>query len=434
MNIIGDTDEGMLTRSMAAKLTTASVSECLFADFLYEIEPKKEEGIDYDETFAPVARMEAIGIFLAFPTYMNFKVYQIDVKSNFLNGKLKEEVYVKQPRGFESSKFLDYVLKTPTVPPNNLGPDLAGKPINETSYRGMFGSLVYLNPILHSPMCKISVQSKGITSNSCGKNPRVSKRTRTLGVCQILGGKLVLDVNYSFTEQVNSIQQLLSYCLITGSEVDIGFDYTQDENFGFLPGILSNSNFTKDPSKVIDTELMAMIVVNNQRDSVSPLSLAAKPKKEKSHTMTPTLPKSQGPEVPGALSKKRPPTKTKVIPSKPTKDSTQSHLVSSGTIPDPQDQETNKQLASTAKTMSRPEGSLGDKDSGGNIPPADIEPIHTTVADPSGAGAKYQDELDKESDEEEVFAAGEDMDEDPLIAKEVRTPPPKKDQLEPSHV
>nr|GFC52052.1 hypothetical protein [Tanacetum cinerariifolium] len=44
------------------------------------------------------------------------------------------------------------------------------------------------------------------------------------------------------------------------------------------------------------------------------------------------------------------------------------------------------------------------------------------------------DELDNESDEEEVFDAGEDMDEDPLIAKEVRTPPPKKDQLEPSHV
>ncbi|GJX35671.1 retrovirus-related pol polyprotein from transposon TNT 1-94 [Tanacetum coccineum] len=146
VNIIGDPGEGMLTRSMAAKLKAASASECLFADFLSEIEPKKfyrnkvwtlvplpygkiaigskwvfrnkkdehgtttknkarlvaqgysqEEGIDYDETFAPVARMEAIRIFLAFSTYMNFKVYQMDVKSAFLNGKLKEEVYVKQP-------------------------------------------------------------------------------------------------------------------------------------------------------------------------------------------------------------------------------------------------------------------------------------------------------------------------------------------------
>ncbi|GKG32751.1 retrovirus-related pol polyprotein from transposon TNT 1-94, partial [Tanacetum coccineum] len=69
----------------------------------------QEEGIDYDETFAPVARMEAIGIFLAFVTYMNFIVFQMDVKSAFLNVKLKEEVYVKQPLSFESSEFPDYI-------------------------------------------------------------------------------------------------------------------------------------------------------------------------------------------------------------------------------------------------------------------------------------------------------------------------------------
>ncbi|GKE74331.1 retrovirus-related pol polyprotein from transposon TNT 1-94, partial [Tanacetum coccineum] len=69
----------------------------------------QEERIDYDETFIPVVRMEAIRIFLAFATYMNFIVFQTDVKSVFLNGKLKEEVYVKQPLGFESSEFPDYV-------------------------------------------------------------------------------------------------------------------------------------------------------------------------------------------------------------------------------------------------------------------------------------------------------------------------------------
>nr|GEY62702.1 copia protein [Tanacetum cinerariifolium] len=71
----------------------------------------QKEGINYNETFAPIARMEAIRIFLAFATYMNFKVYQMDVKSAFLNGKLKEEVYVKQPYGFKSSEFPDYVCK-----------------------------------------------------------------------------------------------------------------------------------------------------------------------------------------------------------------------------------------------------------------------------------------------------------------------------------
>ncbi|GJS92658.1 retrovirus-related pol polyprotein from transposon TNT 1-94 [Tanacetum coccineum] len=421
VNIIGDPGEGMLTRSMAAKLTAASASECLFADFLSEIEPKKvsealkhpgwidamqeelnqfyrnkvwtlvplpygkiaigskwvfrnkkdehgtttknkarlvaqgysqEEGIDYDETFAPVARMEAIRIFLAFATYMNFKVYQMDVKSAFLNGKLKEEVYVKQPPGFESSEFPDYVckldkalyglkqaprawyetlstfliqnkfargridntlfiykskgevllvqvyvddiifgstsyklckqfeklmtkkfemsmmgeltyflglqikqddkgisicqeqytrnllkkyeisdsssVKTPMVPPNNLGPDLAGKSVNETSYRGMIGSLMYLtatrpdiqfstvlcaryqsNPKeshliavkrilrylkgtptlgLYYPKCS-GFDLKGYSdSDYAGCN---MDRKSTSGACQILGGKLV---------------------------------------------------------------------------------------------------------------------------------------------------------------------------------------------------------------------------------------------------
>ena len=69
----------------------------------------QEEGIDYDETYAPVARLEAIRIFLAFAAYSNFKVFQMDVKSAFLNGELEEEVYVEQPPGFENAEFEDFV-------------------------------------------------------------------------------------------------------------------------------------------------------------------------------------------------------------------------------------------------------------------------------------------------------------------------------------
>ncbi|GKF76215.1 retrovirus-related pol polyprotein from transposon TNT 1-94, partial [Tanacetum coccineum] len=72
---------------------------------------RQEEGIDYDETFAPVARLEAIRIFLAYAAYMGFMVYQMDVKSAFLNGKISEEVYVQQPPGFESSEFPNHVCK-----------------------------------------------------------------------------------------------------------------------------------------------------------------------------------------------------------------------------------------------------------------------------------------------------------------------------------
>ena len=69
----------------------------------------QEEGIDYDETYAPVARLEAIRIFLAFAAHSNFKVYQMDVKSAFLNGELEEEVYMDQPPGFENLNLEDFV-------------------------------------------------------------------------------------------------------------------------------------------------------------------------------------------------------------------------------------------------------------------------------------------------------------------------------------
>ncbi|KAL9252631.1 Retrovirus-related Pol polyprotein from transposon RE2-like protein [Drosera capensis] len=71
----------------------------------------QEEGIDFDETFAPVARLEAIRMFLAYAAYQGFKVYQMDVKSAFLNGKLQEEVYVEQPPGFEDYEYLEHVYR-----------------------------------------------------------------------------------------------------------------------------------------------------------------------------------------------------------------------------------------------------------------------------------------------------------------------------------
>ncbi|GKA17501.1 putative ribonuclease H-like domain-containing protein [Tanacetum coccineum] len=72
---------------------------------------RQEEGIDYDEVFAPVARIEAIRIFLAFASYMGFIVYQMDVKSTFLYGTIDEEVYVSQPPGFVDPKYPKKVYK-----------------------------------------------------------------------------------------------------------------------------------------------------------------------------------------------------------------------------------------------------------------------------------------------------------------------------------
>ncbi|GJS42942.1 putative ribonuclease H-like domain-containing protein [Tanacetum coccineum] len=71
----------------------------------------QEEGIDYDEVFAPVAKIKAIRLFLAYASFKDFVVYQMDVKSDFLYGKIEEEVYVCQPPGFEDPDFPDKVYK-----------------------------------------------------------------------------------------------------------------------------------------------------------------------------------------------------------------------------------------------------------------------------------------------------------------------------------
>nr|GEU39816.1 retrovirus-related Pol polyprotein from transposon TNT 1-94 [Tanacetum cinerariifolium] len=383
----------------------------------------QEEGINYDETFAPVARMEAIRIFLAFVTYMNFKgyqmdvkiaflngkikeevyvkqplgfesSYQMDVKIAFLNGKIKEEVYVKQPLGFESSEFLYYVYKldkalyglkqapracslmeTPMVPPNNLGPDLAGKPVNETLYMGMISAKKHQSVAMS--LAKAEYVAVGCCASIIWMKSQLSDYDFHYKMVPIfcdntsaiaISNNPVLGRNYSSMEQVNSIQQLLANCLIIGTEVDIG--------------------------EIIYSDLGAEVLE----------TLSKKSKRPKS---------------------KKPPTYTKVTSPKPTKGSEQSHSGSSGTVPDPQDLEIDIQLASTGlpSTLNK-----------GNIPPADMEPIHTTIADPSGTGAKYQDELDKESDEKDVLTVTEDIYEVPQAAEEVGTPQPKQDQPGSSYV
>nr|GEX73937.1 hypothetical protein [Tanacetum cinerariifolium] len=78
---------------------------------LLQFKMQKEEGIDYEEVVAPVARIEAIRLFLAYASFIGFMVYQMDVKSAFMYGTIKEEVYVYQPSGFEDPDYSDKVYK-----------------------------------------------------------------------------------------------------------------------------------------------------------------------------------------------------------------------------------------------------------------------------------------------------------------------------------
>nr|GEV73550.1 retrovirus-related Pol polyprotein from transposon TNT 1-94 [Tanacetum cinerariifolium] len=140
---------------------------------------RQEEGIDFEESFASVARMEAIRIFLAYAAHKSFLVFQMDVKTAFLHGSLKEDVYVCQPEGFidadhpshvyklkkaliwvkASTKGMsNYVLEilkkygikscdpvgTPMKIKDKLDLDQHGTPVDATKYRSMIGALMYL--------------------------------------------------------------------------------------------------------------------------------------------------------------------------------------------------------------------------------------------------------------------------------------------------
>ncbi|GJS09486.1 putative ribonuclease H-like domain-containing protein [Tanacetum coccineum] len=72
---------------------------------------RQEEGIDFEESFAPVARLEAVRIFIAYTAHKNITIFQMDIKTAFVNGHLKEEVYVSQPEGFIDPEFPDHVYR-----------------------------------------------------------------------------------------------------------------------------------------------------------------------------------------------------------------------------------------------------------------------------------------------------------------------------------
>ncbi|GKE17253.1 retrovirus-related pol polyprotein from transposon TNT 1-94 [Tanacetum coccineum] len=150
---------------------------------------RQEEGIDFEESFAPVPRLEVVWIFVAYAAYKSFTIYQMDVKMDLLNGPPKEEVYVKQHDGFvdpynpervyclrkalyglkqalrawydELSQFLilkgftkDRLKKhrmdkcdsigTPMTTSPKLDADLSGTPVDKTNYRSMIGPLMYV--------------------------------------------------------------------------------------------------------------------------------------------------------------------------------------------------------------------------------------------------------------------------------------------------
>nr|GEV06422.1 copia protein [Tanacetum cinerariifolium] len=184
-----------------------------------------EEGIDFEESFAPVARLEAVRIFIAYVAHNSFLIYQMDVKMTFLNGPLKEEVYVAQLDGFVDPdhpekvyrlrkalyglkqaprEWYDELLKfltsksstkgqsigTPMATKPELDANLSGNPVDQTDYRSKIRSLMYLTS--SRPDIEQAGSSFGLIAFSYADHAGcIDTRKRTSGGIQFLGDKLV---------------------------------------------------------------------------------------------------------------------------------------------------------------------------------------------------------------------------------------------------
>nr|GEX96911.1 ribonuclease H-like domain-containing protein [Tanacetum cinerariifolium] len=145
--VIGNPSQSVRTR----RQLESNGEMCMFA---------LTEGVDFEESFAPVARLEAVRLFIAYAVHKSFSVYQMDVKIAFLYGPLKEEVYANQPDGFIDPYHPDKVYRlkkalygqkqapracfgTPMAT-KHLDADLSGTSVDQTKYRSMVGALMYL--------------------------------------------------------------------------------------------------------------------------------------------------------------------------------------------------------------------------------------------------------------------------------------------------
>nr|GFA18184.1 copia protein [Tanacetum cinerariifolium] len=194
----------------------------------------QEEGIDFEKSFATVARLEAVRIFIAYVAYKSFPVYQMDVKMEFLNGLLKEEVYVAQPNGFVDPDHpekvyhlrkalyglkqaprawtsdppiinrVKYTLEilhkhgmdkgqsigTPMAMKPKLDANLSGNPVDQTDYCSKIGSLMYLTS--SRPDIVQAGSSFELTAFSYADHAGcIDSRKSTSGGIQFLGDKLV---------------------------------------------------------------------------------------------------------------------------------------------------------------------------------------------------------------------------------------------------
>ncbi|GJV12545.1 retrovirus-related pol polyprotein from transposon TNT 1-94, partial [Tanacetum coccineum] len=243
----------------------------------------QEEGIDFEESFAPVARLEAVRIFVAYAAHKSFPIYQTDVKTSFLNGLLKEEVYVAQPdrfidpchpkklyrlrkalyglkqasrawydelsnflmsKGFMKAKYAIEILKkhgmdkcdtisTPLHVKPKLDADLCGLPVDQTRYHSMIGVLMYPNssrPDIVQAVCycaRYQATFSDVDHVGC-----LDTRKSTSGGIHFLGDKLVSWMSKKQECTAMSSAEA-EYVELSASCAQVMWKRTQLKDYGF---------------------------------------------------------------------------------------------------------------------------------------------------------------------------------------------------------
>nr|GEZ07558.1 retrovirus-related Pol polyprotein from transposon TNT 1-94 [Tanacetum cinerariifolium] len=181
-----DTRRSTFGTALAVLITEASQS-------------RQHEGIDFEESFTPMARLEVVRIFLAFVAHTNMIVYKMDIKTKFLNGILREKVYVSQPDGFVDPENPNHVYRqkkalyglkqapracpvdTTMVEKSKLDEDIQGKVVDPTRYRGMVGTFMYLTSSRPDLVYVVYADHEGCQDT----------RRSTFGSMQLLGDRLI---------------------------------------------------------------------------------------------------------------------------------------------------------------------------------------------------------------------------------------------------
>ncbi|GKA17205.1 putative ribonuclease H-like domain-containing protein, partial [Tanacetum coccineum] len=208
------------------------------------IGPKQEEGIDYDEVFAPVARIEAIRLFLAYASYMDFTVYQMDVKSAFLYGTIEEEVYVNQPPSFVDPEFpnkvynLEKALHGLHQAPRAWYETLSTYLLENRFRKGTIDKTLFIKKIKNDILL-VQVYVDDIIFGSTNKSLSLQVKQRKDGIF-LSQNKYVCDIlkKFGFSSRKTASTPMETYksLVSNAAEPDVDVHLYSEENFRYLKG------------------------------------------------------------------------------------------------------------------------------------------------------------------------------------------------------